>query len=141
MKETIQLRVPVAADTSIALLELVATDENGDAAPFTGAFDQTFLGYAESPADNAGGAAGNKKVSVTTGLEEIDVAAGVSPTPGQNAYVATSTSVTNAPPAAVNVDAKFTGVFVAPSQIHSTKWVVDFRPAYFRRRVAVVAEE
>lgn len=141
MKEAIQLRVPVAANTSIALLELVATDGEGDAVPFTGDFDQTFLGYAESPADNAGGAAGNKKVAVTSGLEEIDVAAGVTPKPGENAYVATSASVTNAPPALVNADAKCVGTFVAPSQIHTTKWVVDFRPAYFRRRVAVVAEE
>jgi len=141
MKEAIHLRVPVAANASIGLLELVATNDEGDAVPFTGASGQTFLGYSESPADNAGGAAGNRKAAVTTGLEEIDVAAGVTPKPGQNAYVETSTSVTNEEPALANVDANCVGTFVASSQIHANKWVVDFRPAYFRRRVAVATVE
>ena len=136
MRETIRIRPDVAANAVISMLELVATDAAGDAVPFTGASGQTFLGYSEEPCDNTGGSAGTKKILVTSGVEEIDIAAGITPKPGQQAFVATSTSLTNAVPVA-DAAAKFVAVFIRQSQIHPTKWVVDFRPSYYRYRPAV----
>ena len=137
MREAIRGSLPVAANVVIQIGDMVGLNAGGFAVPFTGAVGETFTGcFSPVLADNTGGADGARKVEVWTGVEEIAVKNGDTPQQWGEGFVDTAATVTTTLPL-TNVDAKWVCRFVQPSQKKAGNWVVDFRPVYNSRRIAV----